>query len=85
VQHPSAEPEPEDDRDAIAIAMGWATALMTISVEMVLPGLLGYWLDKRLGFKALFVFVGFACGMTVAVWHLIRITAADSRKRSNRR
>jgi len=39
----------------------------TISLEMVLPGLIGYWIDLRLGTKLLFlvpgVILGFAIGM----------------------
>lgn len=47
---------------------------MTVSLEMVLPGILGYWADTRLGTLPLLIFVGFAIGMTSAIWHLIRMT-----------
>jgi hypothetical protein len=46
---------------------------MTISLEMVVPGLVGYWLDQRLGTKAILTVVGFALGTTLGMWHLIRI------------
>ena len=40
---------------------------------MVLPGLLGFWLDRRLGSLPLFVLLGVALGMTTAMIHLLRI------------
>ncbi len=46
---------------------------MTISAEMVVPGLVGYWLDQWLGTKALFLLIGFAAGGTLAALALMRI------------
>lgn len=46
---------------------------MIVSLEMVLPGLAGYWVDQRLGTRVLFLLVGFALGTTAAVVHLIRM------------
>lgn len=46
---------------------------MTISIEMVLPGVLGLWLDNWLGTKALFTILGFAGGLTLAIWHLVKM------------
>jgi len=65
--------EPSDDRSPMAIAFGWSATIMTISAEMVVPGLLGYWLDQRLGTGALFLLIGFALGGTLAGLALMRI------------
>ena len=46
---------------------------MTISLEMVVPGLAGYWLDRRLAIKGLFTVIGFGLGLVVGMWHLMRI------------
>lgn len=51
---------------------------MTISLEMVLPGLAGYWLDQKLGTVALFMLIGFALGCTAAVLHLMKIAKSSS-------
>jgi hypothetical protein len=51
---------------------------MVVSLEMVLPGIAGYWLDKTLGTKVLFMLVGFALGGTAASVHLIRLTRSDN-------
>ncbi len=37
-----------DDRSGKAIAYHWASRVISICMEMVLPGLAGYWLDQRL-------------------------------------
>jgi F0F1-type ATP synthase assembly protein I len=50
---------------------------MVVSLEMVLPGLAGYWLDQRLGTVVLFMLVGFGLGSTAAVVHLIRMVRAE--------
>jgi len=65
--------EPSDDRSPMAIAFQWSATIMTISAEMVVPGLLGYWLDQRLGTRVLFLLVGFAIGGTLATLALMRI------------
>lgn len=57
----------------MAIAFEWSATVMTISAEMVVPGLMGYWLDQRLGTRALFLLAGFAIGGTLAGMQLMRI------------
>ena len=53
---------------------------MVVSLEMVLPGLLGYWFDNLLGTKVLFMLVGFALGCTAASVHLIRLTRSEKNR-----
>jgi hypothetical protein len=50
---------------------------MIVSLEMVLPGLAGYWIDQKLGTAVLFMLVGFVLGSWTAVLHLIRMTRQD--------
>jgi hypothetical protein len=66
-----------DDRSQIARAYQWATRIMVVSLEMVLPGVAGSWLDSHLGTVILFTLVGFGFGTTAAVVHLIQMTRAD--------
>ncbi|MEX0711743.1 MAG: AtpZ/AtpI family protein [Pirellulales bacterium] len=44
-----------------------------MSVEMVIPGLVGLWIDGQLGTEILFAVVGFAAGMVGGIWHLLRM------------
>ncbi|MCC6123849.1 MAG: AtpZ/AtpI family protein [Pirellulales bacterium] len=75
-----------DDRAPIAVAMHWATQVTTISLEMVIPILLGVWADRRLGTKALFTILGGIAGLWLGIWTLIRVAkvlAAGDRKRNS--
>jgi hypothetical protein len=67
--------EPGDDRSPLAAALAWSSTIVTISLEMVIPGLIGYWIDQRLGTQVVFVLLGFAVGMVLFVWQLMRLTA----------
>ena len=64
----------EDTRSPVARAAAWSSEIMTVSLEMVLPGLGGYWIDEKLGTKVLFMFFGFALGGFAAIKHLLALT-----------
>jgi F0F1-type ATP synthase assembly protein I len=72
-----------DDRSPIAVAMHWASQVTTISIEMVLPILLGVWADRRLGTKFVFVIFGAACGLWLGIWSLLRIAKMLSAEDKN--
>jgi len=74
---------PSDDRSPIAKAYQWATRIMLVSLEMVLPGIAGYWLDGWLGTKVLFMLVGFALGCTAATVHLVQMTRSEKNRPVN--
>ena len=74
---------PSDDPSPIAIAYQWASRIIVVSLEMVLPGLAGYWLDQRVGTVVLFMLIGFALGCTAEVIHLVQITCGDGIRKSN--
>jgi ATP synthase protein I len=59
-----------DGRSVTSKAAEWASRIMTISLEMVLPGLAGYWLDTKLGTRVVFLLVGFALGGYLAFLQL---------------
>ena len=65
---------PQDDRSAIAHAYAWASRIVSICLEMVVPGLVGLWIDRSLGTKVLFTFAGFGLGFTLGMIQLVRIT-----------
>ena len=60
------------------MAYQWASRIMVVALEMVLPGLAGHWLDKRLGTVVLFMLIGLGLGSTAAIVHLIRMTRSDN-------
>lgn len=77
--------DPLDDRSAYAVAAQWVSRIMAVAMEMVLPGLLGLWLDSRLGTRVLFALLGFGVGIPVAVWHLVRMMPTKQSDRRGRR
>lgn len=58
---------------------------MVVSLEMVLPGLVGHWLDELLGTVVLLMLLGFALGGTAATVHLMHMVRAENELRSAKR
>jgi hypothetical protein len=65
-----------DGRSPLAVAVHWASQVTTVSVQMVLPILLGVWVDRSWGTKAVFTILGAAAGLWLGIWNLIRIARA---------
>ncbi|MBN2578246.1 MAG: AtpZ/AtpI family protein [Pirellulales bacterium] len=63
-----------DSRSPLAVALEWSTRVTAISLQMVLPGVLGYWLDLRIGTKMVFLILGVFFGLASGLWSLIRLT-----------
>jgi hypothetical protein len=72
---------PSGDPSALAKAYEWAYRIMVVSLEMVLPGLAGYWIDKRLGTVCLFLVIGLTAGSVVGMRQLMQL-ARQSTKRN---
>jgi hypothetical protein len=66
--------ESRDGRSPIAIAAAWASRIMTVALEMVLPAVLGAWIDGKLGTRAVATLIGVVLGMALGLWHLVRLT-----------
>lgn len=49
--------------------------MTAVSLEMVIPGMIGYWIDRQLGTILLFLVLGLALGVTLGIVHLVRMTA----------
>ena len=62
-----------DDRLPFVKAYARVSYVISIALEMVVPGVLGYWIDYHLGTKLLFAVLGFAFGMSYGVWQLVRL------------
>ena len=55
----------------MVVAMWWVEQITAISLEMVLPAVLGHWLDGRFGTEPWLVVVGALLGFAAAMTHLL--------------
>jgi F0F1-type ATP synthase assembly protein I len=53
--------------------MTLSSMIISVAVEMVLPGLAGYWVDQRLGTKIVFLVLGLVLGVVGGMIHLVRM------------
>jgi len=67
----------------MADAIEWVSRITVIALEMVLPGIVGQWLDKRYGLNFL-ALIGFAFGLTAGMWHLLVMTKAVPTKKTTK-
>ena len=67
----------------MAMGFAWAYRILAVAAEMVLLGLLGGWLDGRLGTQFL-ALAGFGLGITLGVMHLLLMTRAHARELSEK-
>jgi ATP synthase protein I len=62
--------------------MEWTTRITTISLELVLPVLLGWWLDQRCGTGVLWLVLGTILGFVTALMSLWRLAKQSSKGQS---
>jgi len=65
--------------------MEWSSRVTTVSLEMALPGLIGYWVGQKLGAEVAFVVLGVLIGLVGGMWHLIRLTRPPGPPRGHQR
>ncbi len=65
---------PRDDRSSLALGLEWSSRITGVALEMVLPALLGYWLDQKLGTRLLFLILGAVMGFAMGLSSLLRMT-----------
>lgn len=78
------DPGNESRGRAMSEAFNWVGRVMAVAVEMVLPGVAGYWLDGvwKTGFLAP---VGFVLGLVMGMAHLIVMAQASARSKTGTR
>ena len=59
--------------------------MTTISLEMSLPGVLGFWLDGHWGTRVLFTVLGVVIGFSVGMLHLVKLAKSVSGEGSPRK
>lgn len=62
-----------DERSPMAKAAAWSARILTVALEMVLPALIGTWVDQKLGTVAVFMLIGLGLGGFAATVHLMHL------------
>lgn len=70
---PDKKAEPDGGQTPTARAIEWTGRIMGVSLVMILPGLCGQWLDKKLGTQFL-TLIGFGLGLTAGIGALLVMT-----------
>lgn len=69
----------QDERPPLVVALEWVSKITAVALEMVVPGVIGTWLDQR--WKTSFLaLVGFGIGLSVGIWHLLILTGTGNGK-----
>ena len=58
----------------MVVALQWTSRITSISLELIVPPLVGFWLDRRLGTRLLFLIVGVLLGFLTATLSLVQLT-----------
>jgi F0F1-type ATP synthase assembly protein I len=72
--------EQPDDQSPLALAYQWTARITSISLELVVPMLIGYWLDQRWGTLPILLVVGVILGFATAMLSLLRLTKPPGSK-----
>lgn len=66
--------EHRDDRSPLALGLEWSSRITTVALEMVVPSLIGYWIDLKLGTRLVFLISGTVLGFATGLISLLRMT-----------
>ena len=70
----------EEGPRAFAKAYQITSRAVSASIGMIVPGLLGWWADTRLGTLPVITSLGFAFGLAYGVWRLTKLQADSDLK-----
>jgi len=63
----------EVDLSWLREGMNWVARITTAVLEMIIPGIVGMWLDRGLGTQFI-ALLGFVVGVPLGLWHLVQMT-----------
>ncbi len=69
--------DPVDDRSPTAKALSTVSHVTSISLMMIVPAIIGYFIDQYFKTLILFTSIGLVLGIASAVWQLIQFVAAQ--------
>lgn len=73
-----------DQRSPYAVAMEWVAKITSVAIEMFLPAVGGHYLDRWAGTN-FWAILGLVFGVTVGIWHLVRMTKVPGKNGKSQR
>lgn len=61
------------NQNPTAEAFQWVSKITTVSLEMTLPALIGFWIDEKFGTQFVKL-IGLGFGFTLGMYHLLQMT-----------
>ena len=74
--------QPVDDRSPTAKALSKVTEITAISLMMIVPAIVGHFIDRRFNTVILFTAVGLVLGVGAAIWQLVQFVAHQDQSTS---
>ena len=65
--------QPLDDRSPSAKALSKVAQITSISLMMIVPAIIGYFVDQYFNTLILFTAIGLVLGIASAIWQLIKL------------
>lgn len=69
-----------DDRSPMAKSLSKVSEIIAISMLMIVPGLIGYLIDQKVGSRVVFTLLGLCLGMAGAVMQLVRLVSVSEKR-----
>ncbi len=76
-------PDASEPQSPLSKAAAWAAEVTTIAMEMAVPGLAGWWLDRKLDTSPLCLSVGGGIGLALGLLHLVRFSSRKGGDKSS--
>ena len=73
----------QDDRSPTAKAISKVAEITTISLMMIIPAIIGYFIDQQLGTFILCTGIGLVLGIASAVLQLMKFVAIEQQNRDD--
>ncbi len=77
---------PQDDRSIISLAYAWVTRVIAVAITLTVPALIGARIGQKFGtaWTIILLLLGFALGITGAIFQLMQIAKDSKSFRSDR-
>ena len=69
--------EPDDTRSPIAMGYAWATIIISMGFELVIPIVLGIYADHKWGTKCVFLLIGIVVGFFVVIVNFAKLLKSN--------